>query len=110
MVCNNFEGKYAGKYNSTEVKGGKITSTKGKATLTIAEVGKGAFLITTVVDDSTTYNELAFLEGNVLRAESETGQGILSTYFKGKHLICQLSNKSPTVWAVVNYKLKKCKH
>jgi hypothetical protein len=110
MGNSKFEGKYAGKYNKTEVQGGKITSTKGKATLTIAEVGKGAYLITTVDDGTTTYNELAFLEDDVLRAETQSGQGIVSTYFKGKHLISQLSNKSPTVWTVINYKFNKCKH
>lgn len=104
-----FCGEYSGKYNQTIVEGGKIVSIKGKATLTIAEVGKGAYLITSVDDGKVTFNELAYLEGNVLRAESQSGQGITSTYFNGKDLIHQLSNKSPTTWKVKNYKLKKCK-
>ncbi len=105
-----FCGEYSGKYNQTTVEGGKITSVKGTATLTISEVGKGAYLITSVDDGKLTFNDLAYLEGDVLRAQAQSGQGVTSTYFDGKHLIHQLSNKSPTVWKVKNYKLKKCKH
>ena len=110
MGHHKFAGEYSGKYNRTTVQGGKITSTKGKATLTITEVGKGAYLITTVDDGKTTFNDLAYLEDGVLRAQAESGEGVTSTYFDGKHLIHQLSNKSPTTWTVKNYKLKSCKH
>ena len=104
-----FCGKYSGKFDKTTVEGGKVTSTKGKSTLTIAEVGKGAYLITES-SDGTTFNNLAYLEGDVLRAQAQSGEGITSTYFDGHHLIHQFSNKSPTVWMVINFKYNKCKH
>ncbi len=102
--------KYSGKYNGTTVSASGITSFKGKATLEIKEVGKGAYLITIVENDGTTINNLAYLEGNVLRAQAQTGEGITSTYFENKHLIHQSSEKSPTVWKVKNFKFKRCKH
>jgi len=105
-----FCGEYYGKYNKTTVENGKITSTKGNASLTIAEVGKGAYLITSVEDGTNTFNDLAYLEDGVLRAQAQSGQGITSTYFEDNCLVYQLSNKSPTVWTVKNYRLKKCKH
>jgi hypothetical protein len=110
MGHHKFAGEYSGKFNQTVVQGGKITSSKGKATVTITEVGKGAYLITTVENGSTTFNDLAYLEGDVLRAQAQSGEGVTSTYFSGKHLIHQVSNKSPTTWTVKNYKLKYCKH
>ena len=102
-----FCGKYSGSYNKTVVEGGQITSSKGKATITIAEVGKGAYLVTIVDDEKTTLHELAYLEDDVLRAQAQSGEGVSSTYFEGHHLVHQLSNKSPTVWTVKDYKLKK---
>jgi hypothetical protein len=110
MGHHGFCGKYSGKYNSTTVSSAGINSSKGKATLEIKEVGKGAYLVTTVVDKTTTYNELAYLENNVLRAQAQSGEGIISVYFSGKCLNLQFSNKSPSVWTVVNYKFSRCKH
>jgi hypothetical protein len=110
MGHHDFCGKYSGKFNQTTVSAIGINSTKGKATLEIKEVGKGAYLLTTVIDGKTTVNELAYLEGDVLRAQAQSGEGIVSVYFSGKKLYLQLSNKSPTVWTVTNYKFKRCKH
>ncbi len=110
MGHHNLCGKYSGKYNKTVVTASGIVSTKGKATLEITEVGKGAYLIAEKSDDGTAFNNLAYLEGDVLRAQAQSGEGITSTYISGKHLIHQLSNKSPTVWTVKNFKLKRCKH
>ena len=103
--CGNFKGKYW----KTTVEGGKITNTEGCATLSISKVGKGAYLITVVDDGSNTFNDLAYLEGDVLRAQAQSGEGVTSTYFEDGCLIHQLSNKSPTVWTVKNYKFKPCK-
>ena len=101
-------GEYYGKYTQTTVEGGKIQSLVGKATLKIAEVGEGAFLITVVDDEKNTSNDLSYLEGRVLRGIAQSGEGVVSTYFDDYHLIHQLSNKSPTVWKVKNYRFKKC--
>ena len=112
-----FCGKYSGKYNQTNVtlvNGSKvITSIKGTTELTISEVGCGAYLITVVNDPNSpttkTYNSLAYLEDNVLRA-SAGGKGITSTYFDDDKLIHQVSGrKTSTEWDVVNYSFKKCK-
>lgn len=110
MVHHNFCGKYTGKYHETTVSASGIASSKGKATLEIKEVGNGAYLVTVVENGKTTVNNLAYLEGCVLRAQAESGEGITSTYVAGKYLVHQLSNKSPTVWKVQNFKLKRCKH
>ncbi len=111
MGHHTFAGEYSGKFNQTVVEGGKITLSKGKATLSITEVGKGAYLITIIESDkTTTIKNLAFLEGDILRAQAQTGEGITSTYFENKDLIHQSSEKSPTTWKVKNYKLKYCKH
>ncbi len=110
MGKKNFCGEFHGKYNKTTVEGSSIVSTKGVATLSIQEVGKGAYLITVTDNGFTTFNDLAFLEGDVLRAQAQSGEGITSTYFEDNCLIHQLSNKSPTVWTVKNYKFKRCKH
>jgi thiamine kinase-like enzyme len=106
-----FCGKYCGKYNKTVVNGSGVTSSKGKAVVTISEVGKGAYLINTVKDgnSSNAINELAYLEDHVLRSEGSAGNGITSTYFDHGKLVQQSSTKSnnPDVWTVVNYCLKK---
>jgi len=102
--------KYTGKYNSTTVEGGKINSSKGTATIKISEVGPGAYLETIVVDGKTTVNTLAFEKDCVLVAQAQSGEGVTNTYFDGKYLIHQLSNKTPTVWLVKNYKFKRNKH
>jgi hypothetical protein len=101
-------GEYYGKYTQTTVEGGVVQSTGGKATLKIAEVGEGAFLITVVDDGKTTFNDLSYLEGHILRGIAQSGEGVVSTYFEDDRLIHQLSNKSPTVWKVKNYRFKKC--
>ena len=106
-----FCGKYCGKYNQTVVNSAGVTSTKGKAVVTISEVGCGAYLINTVKDgdSSNAINELAYLEDHVLRSEGSAGNGLTSTYFEHGKLIQQSSTKknSPDVWTVVNYTLKK---
>jgi len=110
MGCKKFIGTYQGKYTETNVKGGDIQNIKGKATLTIAEVGPGAYLVTVVEEGNATFNTLAYLqEGHILIAQAQTGEGITSTYYEGDHLIHQWSNKSPTVWTVKNYKFYRCK-
>ncbi len=103
-----FTGEYYGKYTQTTVENGQVQSSEGKATLKIAEVGPGAFLVTSVDDGKTTFNDLAYLEGHVLRAVAQSGSGVTSTYFEDNRLIHQVSNKSPTVWKVKNYRFKKC--
>ena len=112
-----FCGKYSGKYNQTNitvVNGSKvITPIKGTSELTISEVGCGAYLISIVNDNNPikeTYNELAYLEDNVLRASACEGKGILSAYFDDNKLIIEVSDRpSGTKWAVNNYSFKKCK-
>ena len=82
MTGKKFIGSFKGKFNETNVSGGKIDSIKGKAELTISEVGKGAYLITVVEDNNTTFNHLAYLqEDHILMSEAQTSQGITSTYF-----------------------------
>ena len=103
-----FVGEYYGNYKQTTVEGGKVQSTEGRATLTIAEVGDGAFLITVVENGKDTFNDLSYLEGHILRGIAQSGEGVVSTYFDNHRLIHQLSNKSPTVWKVKNYRFKKC--
>ncbi len=105
-----FCGEFFGKFTETTVEGSTIASTKGVASLTISEVGKGAFLITVIDNGTTTFNTLAYREGDVLRAQAQSSEGITSTYYEGDCLIHQVSNKSSTVWSVKNYKFKKCKH
>jgi hypothetical protein len=111
-----FCGKYSGKYNKTVitvVNGSKvITPGKGTTELTISEVGCGAYLITVVNDPNSpitkTYNSLAYLEDNILRAGS--GKGITSTYFDDNKLIHQGSDKpSANEWIIFNESYKKCK-
>ncbi len=106
---NKFCGTYKGKFWETTVQSGNITNTEGCATITISKVGKGAYLITIIDNGNTTFNELAYLEGDVLRAQAQSGEGITSTYFEDDCLVHQLSNKSSTEWKVKNYKFKKCK-
>lgn len=110
MGHNKFIGEYTGKYNKTTVEGGKILSTEGKATIKISEVGKGAYLQTVLEDGKTTFNTLAFEKDGVLVAQAQSGEGVTNTYFDGKCLIHQVSNKTPTVWLVKNYKFKRNKH
>ena len=105
-----FCGKYCGKYNKTVVNGSGVTSSKGKAVVTISEVGCGAYLINTVKDGGAeNTNELAYLEDHVLYSEGSAGNGLTSTYFEHGKLIQQSSTKknSPDVWTVVNLSLKK---
>ena len=110
MGPNKFIGSYYGKFTETNVNNGVITSVKGSAELTIAEVGKGAYLVTVVEGGVTTYNTLAYLQqDHILIAQAQTGEGITSTYFEGNCLIHQWSNKSTSVWTVKNYKFSKCK-
>jgi hypothetical protein len=116
-----FCGKYCGKYNKTLATGPAgpfstptaVTSIKGTCVVTISEVGCGAYLINIVKDNGTgTFNNLAYLEDNVLRASSG-GNGIFSSYFEDNKLIAQASNRSndgtTETWNVVNYSLKKYK-
>ena len=110
MGHHKFIGEYTGKYNKTTVEGGKIQSSEGRATLKISEVGPGAYLETLVEDGKTTINTLAFENDGVLVAQAQSGVGVTNTYFEGKCLIHQISNKSPTVWLVNNYKFKRNKH
>lgn len=110
MGHHKFIGEYTGKYNKTTVEGGKIQSSEGRATLKISEVGPGAYLETIVADGKTTFNVLSFENNGVLVAQANSGEGVTNTYFDGKCLIHQLSNKSPTVWLVKNYKFKRNKH
>ena len=106
----NFCGKYSGKFNKTVINSAGTTPSKGTAEVTISEVGCGAYLINIVKSTGDSYNNLAYLENDVLRASSG-GNGIFSAYFEDNKLIAQASNKSnnPDVWTVVNYSLKKCK-
>jgi hypothetical protein len=112
-----FCGKYSGKYNKTQItvlNGSKvITPSKGTSEVTISEVGCGAYLITIVNDNNPTketYNELAYLEDNVLRASACGGKGILSSYFEDNKLIIQISDKPfANEWIVINFSFKKCK-
>jgi hypothetical protein len=114
MDRNKFIGEYIGKYNKTTVEGGKVKSYKGRATIKISEVGEGAFLQTTIDNGKTTFNTLAFIRdwGNksILVSQAESGEGLVNTYTDENLLISQVTNKSPTVWTVKNYKLKKIKH
>ena len=100
-------GEYYGKFTQTTVEAGVIQSIYGKATMKIEEVGEGAYLETIIDDGKTTFNNLSYLEGNVLRAIAQSGEGVTSSYFEHDRLIHQLSNKSPTVWKVKNYRFKK---
>lgn len=105
-----FCGKYCGKYKTTEITNAGTTSKKGKAIITISEVGKGAFLININKDNGAKIiNELAYLENNVLRSETAAGSGITSTYFHLGKLIHQTSSRkdSPNEWFVSNFSLKK---
>ena len=107
---------FVGVYTKTTVvlpKPGPV-STNGKTKITIKLVGPGAYLITVVDDDKNTFANLAYLESmpgmeDVLRSESQSGEGITSTYFNGKKLVHQVSNKSPKVWLVANYLCKRVK-
>ena len=114
MSSNKFVGEYFGKYTKTVIEGGKIKNYKGRATIKITEVGENAFLKTTIDDGKTTFNALAFNRdwGNksILVAETESGDGLVNTYTDENFLISQVTSKSPTVWTVKNYKLKKYKH
>ena len=107
-----FCGKYCGKYNRTEVTSAGTTTSKGTAVLTISEVGCGAYLINIVKDgdSSTSINDLAYLENNILRSESSSAKGITSTYFDDGKLIHQVSGKpNDSKWVVSNFSLKKYK-
>ena len=101
-------GEYYGKFTQTTVEAGVVQSTGGKATIKIDEVGEGAFLITVIDDGKITLNYLSYLEGHILRGIDQSGDGVTSTYFEHDRLIHQVSNKSPTVWKVKNYRFKKC--
>lgn len=105
-------GKYCGKYNKTEVSSAGTTTSKGKAVLTISEVGCGAYLINIVKDgdSSTPINELAYLEDHILRSASTDDHGIASTYFDDDKLIHQVSVRpNDSKWVVYNFSLKKYK-
>jgi hypothetical protein len=115
-----FCGKYCGKYNQTVATGPagpfstptSVTSSKGTAVVTISEAGCGAYLINIVKDGAKTFNNLAYLEDNVLRSSSG-GNGQTSTYFEDNRLITQVSNRdndgTTETWNVINYSLKKVK-
>jgi hypothetical protein len=100
-------GKFCGKYTKTLIEGDKVKNTKGKATVTISKVGKDSYLISILEDGKTTINNLAFLKDDVLVSQAQSGEGVANTYFDGKHLIHQLSNKSPSTWVVKKYKFSR---
>jgi hypothetical protein len=107
MGKNNFIGKFSGKYTKTLIEGDKIKNTKGKAIVTISKVGEDSYLISILEDGKSTINNLAFLKDDVLVSQAESGEGVTNTYFDGKHLIHQLSNKSSSTWIVKKYKFSR---
>ena len=79
----NFVGKFYGKYHETKVScENKVESKKGLAVCTIKEVGYGAYLISVLEDETHLVNNLAYLEKDILRSESQNGSGVTSTYFE----------------------------
>lgn len=109
MGKHNFIGEFVGCYTKTTVESNKIKSSKGKATIKITKVGPGAYLETIIDDCETIINTLAFKNNDILVAQAQSGEGITNTYFKDKHLIHQISNKSPSIWLVKKYKFQKNK-
>ena len=107
MGKHNFIGKFCGKYTNTLIVGDKVKNTNGKATVTISKVGKDSYLISILEDGKSTFNNLAFLKDDVLVSQAQSGEGVTNTYFDGKHLIHQLSNKSPSTWIVKKYKFSR---
>ncbi len=107
MGKDKFCGQYFGKYKKTVREGSSITNSKGKGLLTITQVGDGAYLCSTTSDNAT-FNDLAYLEDDILKGELGSGDGIFSIYFKDNKLIFQLSEVSSTFSLIKNYKYVKC--
>ncbi len=105
-----FVGKYFGKYYETKISGENTESKKGLAVCTIKEVGRGAYLISILEDETTTINNLAYLENTVLRSVSQNGSGITSTYFVDEELIHQISLKIKGAQLVKVFKFEVYKH
>ena len=102
---------FVGIYTKTTIvlpKPGPVSS-NGKAKITIKLVGPGAYLVTVVEEDNTTFNNLAYLQQGALYSATQSGNGETSTYFEGKKLVHQVSDKSPKVWLVANYLCKRVK-
>jgi hypothetical protein len=107
MGKEKMKGKYSGKYVKTVIEGEKVKETKGGAKVRISKVGKNSYLISIEEDGGVRINNLAFEKDGVLVSEAESGSGVTNTYLDGKHLIHQLSNKSPSSWIVKKYKLRR---
>jgi hypothetical protein len=79
----NFVGKFYGKYHETKVLcENDVETKKGFAVCTIKEVGHDAYLISVLEDETHVVNNLAYLEKDILKAESQNGSGVSSTYFE----------------------------